>query len=143
MGTYSKTEADVSTTARIIPYLAAPCFHCSLLSLCPNDYFAKVLFPFLSARVKPSAVVMLLCFCRSDTLLFHGAGVRTGGTFLTGSPVGPWLGALTHPTLAGASSAAQQADAGHAGVRARGAVTVLAFPAGVTLADATAALSII
>lgn len=50
---------------------------------------------------------------------------------------------MAHTALAVAAAAAQHADAGHAGVRARGAVAVLALPAGVTLTEATAALAVI
>lgn len=77
------------------------------------------------------------------TCFFNGAGVRAGGAFLTGGSIGAGLGALTDSTLAVTPAAAQHADAGHAGVYDRAAVTVFTFPAGVTLAEPTAALSMI
>lgn len=74
-------------------------------------------------------------------LLFNGAGVRTGGTFLTEGSVGAGLSAATHPALAVPPAAAQHAGVGQAGVFAGGAVAVLAFPASVTLAEPTVTLS--
>lgn len=50
---------------------------------------------------------------------------------------------MTNPTLAVTPATAQQADAGHAGVYARGAVTVISFPASSTLAEPTATLPMI
>lgn len=73
---------------------------------------------------------------RADSLL-HGAGVRAGGTFVTSRPIGPWLGALTGPAHALAPPAAQQAQIGHAGVSASGAVAVLTLPVWCTLTEAT------
>lgn len=49
---------------------------------------------------------------------------------------------MAHAALAAAASAAQHADGGHAGVRARGAVTVVTLPAGVALAEAAIALPV-
>lgn len=76
-------------------------------------------------------------------LLLNGAGVGAGGALLTRGSVGAWLRAVAHTALAVAASAAQHADAGHARVGARGAVAVLALPAGVALAEATVALAVI
>lgn len=76
-------------------------------------------------------------------LLLNGAGVGAGGALLARGSVGAWLRAVTHTALAVAASAAQHADAGHARVGARGAVAVLALPAGVALAEATVALAVI
>lgn len=73
---------------------------------------------------------------RADSLL-HGAGVRAGGTFVTSRPIGPWLGALTGPAHTLAPPAAQQAQVGHAGVSASGAVAVLTLPVWCTLTEAT------
>ena len=73
--------------------------------------------------------------------LLKGAGVRAGGTLLTGVPIGARLDADTAAALALAPSAAQQAVAGHAGVRAFGTVAVVAGPVGVTQAVPTAALA--
>lgn len=70
-------------------------------------------------------------------LLLYGAGVGTGGAFLTGGSVGSGLSALTHPADTLAPAAAQQADAGHAGVDAGGAVALLPLPTGITVAGAT------
>lgn len=78
-----------------------------------------------------------------EGLLFDCAGVWTGGALFTGSSVGSRLSALTNPTLTAAAAAAQQADAGHAGVCAGGAVTVFTFPAGVTHAGSTVTLPVI
>lgn len=75
-------------------------------------------------------------------LLFDGARVRAGGTLFAGGAIGPRLRALAHATFAAAAAAAQQADAGHASVDARGAVAVVAHPAGVALAEAAAALAV-
>lgn len=75
--------------------------------------------------------------------LFYSAGIGTGGAFLTGSSVGTRLSAMANPALTVTPAAAQQADAGHAGVCACGAVTVFSFPASITLAEATAALPMI
>lgn len=79
------------------------------------------------------AVSSSLC---ADPLL-HGAGIRAGGTLVTRGPVGSWLGALTGPAHTLAPPAAQQAQVGHAGVGASGAVAVLALPVGRALAEAT------
>lgn len=75
-------------------------------------------------------------------LLFYGAGIRTGGTFLTVVSVGAGLSALTHSTLTVSPAAAQQADRRHAGVFACGAVTVFSYPASVALAESTATLAV-
>lgn len=75
--------------------------------------------------------------------LLYGAGVGAGGAFLAGGSVGSGLSAVADATLTVAAAAAQQPDAGHACVLACGAVTVLSFPAGVTLTVATAALPMI
>lgn len=74
---------------------------------------------------------------------FDRAGVGAGGAFLAGWSVGAGLRAVAHATLAGAASATQHADVGHAGVCARGAVTVLALPAGVALTEAAVAFPMI
>lgn len=71
------------------------------------------------------------------TLLLHGAGVLAGGALVTCGSVGTGLGALTGPAHTLAPAAAQQAQVGHAGVSASGAVTVLTLPVWVTLAKAT------
>lgn len=78
-----------------------------------------------------------------NTPLFDGAGVGAGGALLAGGSVGSGLGALTHPTLTAPAATAEEPDAGHAGVRARGAVTVLPLPARITLAETTVALPVI
>lgn len=64
--------------------------------------------------------------------LLKGAGIGAGGTLLTGVPVGAGLDADTAAALTLAPPAAQQPVAGHAGVRARGTVAVVAGPVGVT-----------
>lgn len=69
--------------------------------------------------------------------LLHGAGVGAGGALVTRGPVGPWLGALTGPTLTVTSPVAQQAHVGHTGVSTSGAVTVLTLPVWATLAETT------
>lgn len=74
--------------------------------------------------------------------LLKGAGIRAGGTLLTGGPVGARLDADAAAALALAPAAAQQPVTGHAGVGARGAVTVVAGPVGVTQAVPTAALAV-
>lgn len=74
----------------------------------------------------------------ADSLL-HGAGVRTGGALVTRGPVSPRLCALTDPADTLAPPAAQQTQAGHAGVGASGAVTVFSLPVGRTLAEAAVA----
>lgn len=76
-----------------------------------------------------------LCVCPG--LLLHGAGIRAGGTLVTRGPIGTWLCALTGPAHALAPAAAQQAQVGHAGVSASGAVTVLTLPVWFTLAKTT------
>lgn len=76
-------------------------------------------------------------------LLFNSAGIGAGGAFLTLGSISTRLSALTDATLAVTPGAAQHAIAGHAGVCPGGAVTVFSLPAGVTLADSTAALPMI
>lgn len=71
----------------------------------------------------------------SDPLL-HGAGVRTGGALVARGSVGTRLGALAGPARTLAPAAAQQAQVGHAGVGASGAVTVVTLPVRRTLAEA-------
>lgn len=60
--------------------------------------------------------------------LLKGAGVGAGGALLAGVPVGAGLDAHAAAALTLATAAAQQPVAGHAGVRARGAVAVVAGP---------------
>lgn len=72
----------------------------------------------------------------ADSLL-HGAGIRAGGTLVTCGTVGAGLGALTGPAHTLASPAAQQAQVGHAGVSASGAVAVFTLPVWCTLTEAT------
>lgn len=60
--------------------------------------------------------------------LFDGAGIRARGALLAGVPVGAGLGAVAFAADAGAVAAAHQPVAGHAGVRARGAVAVVSGP---------------
>lgn len=64
--------------------------------------------------------------------LLKGAGVRTGGAFFTGVPVGAWLGAVTLATDALPPTTAQEPTAGHTGVCACGAVTIISRPVGFT-----------
>lgn len=80
---------------------------------------------------------------RVGHLRLYGAGVGAGGALLARGSVGTWLRAVAHAALAVATAAAQHADAGHAHVRACGAVAVLALPAGVALTEATVALAMI
>lgn len=75
--------------------------------------------------------------------LLYGAGVGAGGAFLTGGSVGSGLRAVTDATLTVSTAAAQHPNAGHACVLTCGAVTVLSFPAGITLTVTTAALPVI
>lgn len=72
----------------------------------------------------------------ADSLL-HGAGVRAGGTLVACGAVCTGLGALARPAHTLAPTAAQQTQAGHAGVSTSGAVAVLALPVWCTLAEAT------
>lgn len=74
--------------------------------------------------------------CAADSLL-HGAGVRAGGALVTCRPIGTWLGALAGPAHTLAPPAAQQAQVGHTGVSAPGAVAVLTLPVWCTLTEAT------
>lgn len=76
-------------------------------------------------------------------ILFYRAGIGAGGAFLAGRSVGAGLRAMAHATLTAAASATQHANGRHAGVCARGAVTVLTLPAGVALAEAAVALPVI
>lgn len=71
-----------------------------------------------------------------------GAGIGAGGTLLTGVPIGAWLDADAAATFTLAPAAAQQPITGHAGVRARGTVAVVAGPVRVTQAVPTAALAV-
>lgn len=73
--------------------------------------------------------------------LLKGAGIRAGGTLLTGVPVGARLDADAAAAFTLAPPAAQQPIAGHAGVRACRTVAVVAGPVGVTQAVPTAALA--
>lgn len=73
--------------------------------------------------------------------LLKGAGVGAGGALLAGVPIGSGLDAHTAAALTLAPAAAQQPVAGHAGVRARGAVAVVASPVRVAQAVPTAALA--
>lgn len=77
----------------------------------------------------------------SDSLL-HGAGVGAGGALIAGGAVGPRLGALAAAAHALASAAAQQTQAGHAGVGAGGAVAVLSRPVRVALAETARAAAV-
>lgn len=73
--------------------------------------------------------------------LLKGAGIRAGGTLLTGVPIGARLDANTAAAFTLAPAAAQQPVTGQAGVGASGTVAVVACPVGVTQAVPTAALA--
>lgn len=70
------------------------------------------------------------------------AGIRAGGAFFTGVPERPRLRALAAPTHAAAPAAADLPVVRHAGRRLRGAVAVVAYVTGVTLALATVTFSV-
>ena len=72
----------------------------------------------------------------ADSLL-HRTGIRAGGALVTRGPVSAEVGAITGPAHTLAPTAAQQTQAGHAGVSTSGAVTVLTLPVWSTLAEAT------
>lgn len=74
--------------------------------------------------------------------LLYSTRIRACGALLTGVSIGAGLSALTNPAHTVTPAAAQQPYAGHAGVCAGGAVTVVSFPASITLAEPTATLPI-
>lgn len=74
--------------------------------------------------------------CVPPHSLLHGTSVGAGGTLIARGPVGPRLRALAGPAHTLTPPAAQQADAGHAGVGAPGAVAVLTLPVRGALAEA-------
>lgn len=65
------------------------------------------------------------CLCHS---LFKGAGIRAGGAFFTGVPIGARLGAVTLATGTHSPTTTQEPTTRHTGVCTRGAVAVIASP---------------
>lgn len=78
-----------------------------------------------------------------ETLPFRVTGITTGRATFTGRSRGSGIRANTLATDAVPSPAAEHPVLGHAGVRAGGAVTVLARPAGPAHAFATVTHAVI